>query len=279
MLQTVLGLDAARIAGPFLVSPTAMGQRLSRAKARIRDAGIAFAVPEAAELPDRLASVLDAIYAAYGSGWDAIDGSDPRRRGLAEEALWLARLTASLLPAEPEALGLAALLLHCEARRPARRDGAGRFVPLAEQDLALWHRGMIAEAEALLTRAGAQRKLGKFQLEAAIQALHALSAVAGTRPAGALVALYAGLVAVAPSLGAMVGQAAAVAEVSGPEAGLALPAGLAGVAQYQPYWALRAHLLARLGRPDAAAAYDRAIGLAEDAAARAWLTAQRDRIR
>lgn len=276
MLQTVLGLDAARIAGPFLVSPAAMGQRLSRAKARIRDAGIAFAVPEPAELPARLDPVLDAIYAAYGSGWDAIDGSDPRRRGLVEEALWLARLTAALLPHEPEALGLASLLLHCEARRPARRDATGRFVPLAEQDVSRWQRPMIIEAETLLRRAGTLNRLGRFQLEAAIQSLHAVSAVAGQRPAGALAALYAGLVAVAPSLGALVGQAAAVAEVSGAAAALAMLDALDGADLYQPAWALRAHLLGQLGSPAARAAHDRAIGLTEDAAVRAWLTARRD---
>ena len=123
MLQTVLGLDAARIASAFLVAPAAMGQRLVRAKTKIRDAGIAFAVPEPTELPGRLEAVLDAIYAAYGSGWEDAAGADARRKGLAEEAIWLARLVVALLPGEPEARGLLALMLYCESRsaRPPRR--------------------------------------------------------------------------------------------------------------------------------------------------------------
>lgn len=279
MLQAVLGLDAARIAGPFLVAPATMGQRLSRAKARIRDAGLAFAVPEPSELPARLDNVLEAIYAAYGSGWDAIDGADPRRRGLAEEALWLARLTAELLPDQAEALGLAALLLHCEARRPARRDAEGRFVPLAQQDFSRWDRAMLAEAEALLGRAAALGQLGKFQLEAAIQSLHATSLVAGKAAPNALVALYAGLLAVAPSLGAAVGHAAALAEAAGAEAGLARLEALAGAASYQPAWALRAHLLARLGRSAAAReAFTQAMGLTEDKAVREFLAARQAEI-
>ncbi len=124
MLQTVLGLDAARIASAFLVAPAAMGQRLVRAKTRIREAGIAFAVPEPEELPERLAAVLDAIYAAYGSGWEDAAGTDARRKGLTAEAIWLARLVTALLPGEPEARGLLALMLYCEARAAARRDAA-----------------------------------------------------------------------------------------------------------------------------------------------------------
>ena len=127
MLQVVLGLDAATIASAFLTSPATMGQRLSRAKARIRDAGIAFEIPDRGELPVRLDAVLDAIYAAYGSGWDDVAGSDPRRAGLAQEAVWLARTLLELLPDEPEARGLLALMLYCEARRPARRAAEGRL--------------------------------------------------------------------------------------------------------------------------------------------------------
>src|SRR5215510_8071860 len=122
MLQAVLGIDAARIASAFLVSPAAMSQRLVRAKSKIRDAGIAFEVPEMDELPNRLEAVLDAIYAAYGAGWEYAVGADPHSTHLAEEALWLARLVVGLLPDEPEAKGLLALLLHCEARRTARRS-------------------------------------------------------------------------------------------------------------------------------------------------------------
>ncbi len=130
MLQTVLGLDAARIASAFLVKPATMGQRLSRAKAKIRDAGIRFALPNAADLPPRLDAVLEAIYAAYGTGWDDVAGADPRRRGLASEAIELGRLLRHLMPGEPEAQGLLALMLHCEARRKARRTAAAAYVPL-----------------------------------------------------------------------------------------------------------------------------------------------------
>lgn len=275
MLQAVLGLDAARIGSAFLVSPAAMGQRLVRAKARLREAGARFAVPEAAELPGRLEPVLDAVYAAYGQGWEEVAGADPRRQGLAEEALFLARLLAALLPAEPEALGLLALLLHCEARRPARRDAAGHFVPLSAQDPARWSAPLLAEAEAALTRAGSLARPGRYQLEAAIQSAHAARARLGATPWPAIVQLYAALVARAPGLGALLGQAAAVAEAEGAAAGLALLAALAGepaLANHQPYWALRAHLLARSGdAAGAAMARQRAIGLSEDAAVRAFL--------
>src|SRR5262249_8957602 len=150
MLQTVLGLDAARIASAFLIAPATMSQRVVRVKGRIREEGIRFEVPERAELPTRLDTVLEAIYAAYGSGWEDVTGADPRRRGLAEEAIWLGRLVTRLLPDEPEALGLLALMLHCEARRPARRDADGAYVPLRDQDVTRWSRPMMDEAERLL---------------------------------------------------------------------------------------------------------------------------------
>ncbi|MFE0758269.1 RNA polymerase sigma factor [Inquilinus sp. NPDC058860] len=181
MLQTVLGLDAARIASAFLVSPAAMGQRLSRAKGKIRDAGIGFELPEAKELPPRLDAVLQAVYAAYGSGWDDVAGADPRRRGLAAEAIDLGRMLRPLLPAEPEVEGLLALMLHCEARREARRGPAGDYVPLSEQDSARWSKPMMAEAEHILSAAAQDRRMGRFQLEAAIQSVHAQRARTGRR--------------------------------------------------------------------------------------------------
>ena len=168
MLQTVLGLDAGRIASAFLLRPSAMGQRLTRAKAKIRDARIAFEVPVARELPARLDAVLEAIYAAYGSGWDDVAGADARRKGLAAEAMGLGRLLLHLLPAEPEAMGLMALMLHCEARRDARRTSDGVYVPLSEQDVAQWSRPMIEEAEQLLMAAEKAGRIGRFQLEAAV---------------------------------------------------------------------------------------------------------------
>jgi RNA polymerase sigma-70 factor (ECF subfamily) len=272
MLQVVLGLDAARIASAFLVQPGAMSRRLVRAKAKIRDAGIRFALPDAGDLPDRLDAVLGAIYAAYGSGWDDVAGADPRRRGLAAEAIDLGRLLAALLPGEPEALGLLALMLHCEARRDARRSDAGAYVPLAEQDRARWSRPMIAEAEQLLGTASRAGRIGRFQLEAAIQSAHA----GGADPA-TIALLYEGLVRQAPTIGALVGRAAAMAEARDAAAGWALLEAIPtdAVATYQPYWALAAHLLARLDRRDAArGAYGRAIGLCADPAMRAFLVAR-----
>ena len=277
MLQTVLGLDAARIASAFLVKPTAMGQRLTRAKAKIRDAGIRFELPEAKELPQRLDAVLEAIYAAYGSGWEDVAGSDPRRKGLAVEALELGRLLSLLMPAQPEVQGLLSLMLHCEARRAARRTASGEYVPLSEQDVARWSRAMIEEAEQLLNAAAQAGNAGRFQLEAAIQSVHAQRARTGRVDWEAIALMYEGLVRLAPTVGALVGRAAAVAEAHGAAAGWfrlqEIPT--EAVKNYQPYWALAAHLLKRMQRLDEAAeAYSRAIGLCEDTATREFLARQ-----
>jgi predicted RNA polymerase sigma factor len=278
MLQTVLGLDAARIAAAFLVPAATMGQRLVRAKAKIRDAAIRFEVPERHELSARLDAVLDAIYAAYGSGWEDVTGADPRRKDLTDEAIWLGRLVAALLPDEPEGHGLLALMLHCEARRGARRDATGAYVPLTRQDVTQWSAALVDEAERCLTRASHGGRPGRFQLEAAIQSVHAHRAVSGRTDWEAIALLYEGLLHCAPTIGARVGHAAAMAEARGVEAGLvalgAIPMDV--VATYQPYWALRAHLLARARRlPDARDAYARAAELSDDEAARAFLDAQR----
>jgi RNA polymerase sigma-70 factor (ECF subfamily) len=281
MLQAVLGLDAARIASAFLVAPAAMGQRLVRAKAKIRDAGIPFEVPGPDQLPTRLSPVLEAIYAAYGTGWDDAAGVDPRRRGLSGEAIWLARILVRSLPAEAEARGLLALLLHCEARRPARRSPGGGYVPLDEQDVSLWSRPMIGEAERELFAAAALRSIGRFQLEAAIQSVHAQRAVTGQTDWDAVALLYDELARRSPTLGARVGRAAALANARGPATGLsALDAiDAKAVLGYQPYWAVRAHLLARLGEPEAACeAYSHAIGLSEDPRVREFLVRARDRL-
>ncbi|MGH8163144.1 MAG: RNA polymerase sigma factor [Rhodanobacteraceae bacterium] len=277
MLQTVLGLDAARIASAFLVKPSAMGQRLSRAKTKIRDAGIAFEVPRNTELPQRLDAVLQAIYAAYGSGWDDPDGADPRRKDLALEALELGRLLLRLLPGEPEAQGLLALMLFCESRRDARRSEAGEYVPLSQQDTARWSRPMIDEADRLLREAERTGRIGRFQLEAAIQSLHAQRARARRTDWESIALLYEGLARLAPTIGALVGRAAAIAQARDAESAWALlqaiPAEM--VAGYQPYWALTAHLLKRLRCDDEAeAAYQRAIGLCEDPAMRTFLMRQ-----
>ncbi len=277
MLQTVLGLPAARIASAFLVKPSAMGQRLARAKGKIRDAGIAFELPEAKDLPERLDTVLEAIYAAYGSGWDDVAGADPRRKGLAREALDLGRLLLRLLPTEPEVQGLVALMLHCEARREARRSTRGIYVPLSEQDPAHWSRAMIEEAEQCLNIAVQADRIGRFQLEAAIQSVHAHRARTGHTDWEAIALLYEGLVSFAPTLGAQVGRAAAIAEARGATAGWMLLEAIPSedVENYQPYWALAAHLLKRMEQfPEAVAAYSRAIGLCEDRAVREFLAQQ-----
>lgn len=282
MLQTVLGLDAARIASAFLVSPAAMGQRLVRAKTKIRDAGIEFEIPEIEELPTRLEAVLAAIYAAYTCGWEDAIGTDPERRVLAVEAVWLARVLVGSLPGEPEACGLLALMLHCEARRAARRDAAGAFVPLDRQDTALWDHSMIGEAEACLTEAARHGWIGRYQLEAAIQSVHAGRAKSGRVEWAALDALYNRLVGVAPSLGALVGHAVVRAKVVNAQAGLDLLAHADSetTATYQPFWVARARLLAEAGaREEAVAAYKKAIGLTEDSALRDHLVAAMHDIR
>jgi RNA polymerase sigma-70 factor (ECF subfamily) len=278
MLQVVLGLDAARIASALLVAPKTLGQRLWRAKLRIRDAGLAFEVPEREALPARLGAVLEAVYAAYGTGWDEeVEGGDTRRAGLAEEALWLARLLVELLPEEPEARGLRALLLFTEARRPARRGPAGAYVPLDAQDTGRWVGALMAEAEGELRAAAALKRMGPFQLEAAIQSAHMARARTGRVDRQAVALLYEGLVRLAPTLGAHVGRAAALAFVQGEAAALAALDAVRGledmdVEAYQPYWALRAHLLARLDRhAQAREAYVRAVGLCEDPAVRRFL--------
>ncbi|WP_315791197.1 RNA polymerase sigma factor [Fischerella sp. JS2] len=277
MLQTVLGLNAAQIASAFLVAPTTMSQRLVRAKAKIRDAGIAFELPEAKELPSRLAAVLEAIYAAYTNAWETVEGGDLRHRGLAEESIWLARLCVQLMPQEPEARGLLALMLYCESRRNARRTADGSYIPLLQQDTRLWSQPMIDEAEHELAQAATFKQLGRFQLEAAIQSVHTQRAVTQQVNWNALALLYEGLVQLSPTLGALVNQAAAIAEAKGLDQGLIklndLPA--EAVKNYQPYWALKAHLLKQLGdQLNAQQAYIRAIGLTEDAAIREFLLHQ-----
>ncbi|HKW63625.1 MAG TPA: DUF6596 domain-containing protein [Candidatus Acidoferrum sp.] len=278
MLQTVLGLDAARIAQAFLIAPKTMGQRLFRAKTKIRGGGIPFEIPQERDLPDRLDAVLEAVYAAFGIGWEDMAGADQRGRNLAEEALWLARVLLEVMPGEPEVHGLLALMLHCEGRRGARRDANGRYVPLSEQDPKQWSLLLMEEAEFHLAEAFKHGRTGRFQLEAAIQSVHAERARAGKTDWSAIVLFYEQLLHISPALGIRSGYAAAIAEAKGPEAGLAVLDSIApeAVSHYQPYWAVRAHLLQRLGKSrEAADAYDRAIGLSEDPAVRAFLLTKR----
>lgn len=281
MLQTVLGLDAARMAGVFLTAPATLSQRLVRAKARIRSAGIPFETPAARDLPRRLQDVLDGIYAAYGTGWDDVDGADARPHGLTAEAIDLGRILCALMPEEPEPLGLLALMLFCESRAEARRSDTGAYVPLDQQDTARWNPDLLAEAEQCLARASRMRRLGPYQLEAAIQSAHCERRVGAPVPPETLVDLYHGLLALRPSIGAQVSLACALANARGPDAGLqaldAVPA--AEVASYQPFWAARAHLLAAGGaRAAARQAYERAIGLCASAAVRTYLGAMAGRL-
>jgi RNA polymerase sigma-70 factor (ECF subfamily) len=285
ILQVVLGFDAATIASAFLVAPSAMAQRLVRAKSRIRQAGIAFRVPEREELGGRLHAVLEAIYAIYAEGWSDPAGTQAKSRGLAEEAIWLGRLVASLLPGEPEALGLLALMLHAEARREARRDARGEFVPLDAQDPARWDAARIDEAEALLFAASRMEAPGRFQLEAAVQSAHAARRITGGTDWKAIVELYDALLALTGSVVVAINRAVALAARRGGPGGAALGlaaldalGGDARLATYQPYWAARAALLARTGRARAAAeAYRRAIGLESDPAVRRFLQAELER--
>jgi len=278
MLQTVLGLDAARIAHAFLVPPKTMGQRLFRAKTKIRDGGIQFEIPQERNFPERLDAVLEAIYAAFGIGWDDMFGIDQRGRDLAEEAIWLARVLLQLMPSDAEVQGLLALMLHCEARRSARRALDGRYVPLSEQDLKQWSLPLMEEAEHHLAEASKRGSSGRFQLEAAIQSVHAERAHTGRTDWAAIALFYEQLVRISPALGTRVGYAAAVAEAEGPEAGLAALELIApdAVSHYQPYWAVRGHLLQSLGKThEASDAYDRAVGLAEDPVVREFLLKKR----
>jgi RNA polymerase sigma-70 factor (ECF subfamily) len=260
-----------------------MGQRLARAKTRIRQAGIPFRVPERADLAERLQAVLDAIYAAFAEGWSDPAGTEIRRRNLAEEGIWLGRLVASLLPDEPEALGLLALMLHAEARRGARRNTLGEFVPLAEQDTTLWDRSLIEEAEALLRRASTGGAIGRYQLEAAIQSAHAVRRLGGGTDWMAIERLYGALSVITDSPVVAINRAVALAEIRGAAVGLAALDAVAGdgrLAEYQPYWAARAELRARTGDIDGAdEAYRQAIGLESDPVIRRFLQQRRTDLR
>ena len=277
MLQTVLGLDAARIAAAYLVPAETMGQRLVRAKSKIRRAGIAFTLPDPEAIDSQLSDILQAIYTAFGTGWDERfegDGDTASPAGLAAEAIFLGELVVSLVPTDPEAKGLLALMLYADARCGARRSEDGRFVPLSEQDTRLWNRERILRAETLLTAAAREGRLGRYQCEAAIQSVHCQRAVTGTVNWPALARLYDRLIEVAPSLGAEVARVAVLVEMGQAEAALAALDKLPErrIENYQPYWVARARALALAGNDDAArAARERAIVLTEDPSIRAFL--------
>ena len=252
MLQCVLGLDAGRMAKLFMVSPDALRKRLVRAKAKIKQAGIRFEVADRTDLPDRMHAVLEAIYACYSAEavYEAATDADLR-----DEAMVLARIVVTLAPEDAEGLGLLALLLFCEARRPAQFNARGEFVPLDEQDPSLWIRPLIAEGTQLLRRASALGRLGPFQLEAAIQSAHCSRVAGGAPPWPAIVAMYEGLLALGPTLGARIGHAIALAKATGvPEDGLKALDTLdpERLGRHQSWWAARAYLLDRAGRIDEA---------------------------
>jgi RNA polymerase sigma-70 factor (ECF subfamily) len=249
MLQTVLGLDAARIAAAFLVAPATMGQRLVRAKARIRELRLRFAPPDEDELPDRLADVLEAIYGAFGADWDGAEGS-----GLPEEAIHLARVLLGLMPEEPEVKGLLALMLYIHARRAAR--AGAEFIPLSEQDATLWDRGQVIEAEGLLTAASRAGRFGRFQCEAAIQSVHVQRAITGRLNLEALDSLHGLLAQFHPTVGGEVAHAAVRRLLGDPGGALAMLDHLPESARlnYQPALVLRAHCLRDLGLPGVAEA-------------------------
>ena len=283
ILQTILGFDAAAIASAFLVAPSTMGQRLVRAKTKIKQAGIPFRLPDHEDLPARLDAVLEAIYATYTEGWSDPAGTDARRRNLTDEGIWLGHLVTVLLPEAPEALGLLALMLHAQARRHARRDAEGRYVPLDAQDPARWDGALIDDAEALLLRAGAMGRIGRFQLEAAVQSAHVIRRRTGRADWPAIAQLYDALLDLTGSPVVAINRAVAIAETRGAAAGLAALDAIADdprLADYQPYWAARAGLLARADAIAAAqAAYQRAIGLQADPAVRRFLQDRRAALR
>lgn len=281
MLQLVLGLDARRMAGAFLIPPGTLSQRLTRARAKIEAARIGFALPDGDDLTPRLAHVLDAVYAAFTVGIDGEGAGDAKSTSLAREALWLGSLLAARMPDEPEAQALFALMLYTQARRPARIDGSGCLIPLDEQDTRLWDARMIADADIAMRLAARAPTLGRYQIEAAIAAAHAARHQGQPTDRAAIATLYRGLAALHPTTGALTGLAAALAETGDPAAGLAFLDGVDPnlAAAYQPWWAVRAHLSALAGAFDQAiACYDRAIALCRDPAARALLAKKKARL-
>lgn len=281
MLQVVLGLEARQIAALFLVRPATLAQRLVRAKAKIRSTRIRFEWPHADDLPERVESVLEAVYAAYELGRQNAtpSGATGAEGDMAAEAVFLAELCAAHLPGHAEALGMLALILYCEARRAAAHDAGRDFIPIHEQDTARWDAPAIRRAEALLMQAAGLAAPGPFQYEAAIQSAHCQRAANGSVPWPQIRGLYERLLLVAPSLGARVGHAVATAEAGDAATALDLLERIdpERTVTYQPHWVARAHLLGLLGRPaEARHAYEVAIGLTAQSSLRSFLRSRSD---
>jgi RNA polymerase sigma-70 factor (ECF subfamily) len=283
-LRLIAGLTTAEIARAFLVPEPTMAQRLVRAKNKIRDAHIPYRVPDGHELPDRLRPVLSVIYLVHNEAYVATSGDSLDRVDLAAEAVRLGRLLVALMPDEPEARGLLALMLLAESRRPARVAADGSLVRLADQDRTRWDAGLVAEGQALVRECLRRNTPGPYQIQAAIAAVHSDAATAADTDWGQIVALYDQLLAVAPSQVVRLNRAIAVAELGGPASGLLeidAPDGPAAhLDDYHLLHAARAELLARHGRvADAEAAYDRALALTENRAERRHLEMRRDALR
>jgi RNA polymerase sigma-70 factor (ECF subfamily) len=278
ILRLLAGLETGEIARSFLVPEATMAQRIVRAKRKLHDNHASYRIPSAAELPDRLAAVLAAIYLVYTEGHTATSGQSLTRTDLSSEAIRLGRTLVELMPDEPEAIGLLALMLLSESRRLARSDPDGTMVRLADQDRSRWNQALIIEGHQLVRACLRRHQPGPFQVQAAIAAVHADAPTAEATDWSQITALYDQLYSLRPHPVVALNRSVAVAELHGPAKGLAALAAIdAGTLDtYQPYHAARADLLARAGRRDEAlGAYDRAIELTTNAVERAFLVRQR----